>query len=587
MISPQPLAGSSNDSVFDRIALSLSGGGFRASAYSLGTLKALYQLGLLEQVHMLSTASGGTITGAYYAMRRKSGHTFPDIYHDFYKILNQDAILPQALARWEAGMRAGGPQYKLIQAFAETYSQQLYGEARLGMFWEPDASAQAPFHLQSLIFGATEMYSGLAFRFQHSAYLPAPKGKTRETYAIDNGNVSLPAEHARKLRLGDVVAASSCFPGGFEPLVLPDDFFPGNPPAQLLTKGGRRTSDRVALLDGGIYDNQGIDSLLVANERNRRHLEQVQLSHSARQAALLQPTTLFLVADVGGADKNIYQPPPPLPHAAWAPKLWHILLLLVVLVAGLGLGAWQLHEAGTSPFFSGVLAGLGTVGALGLLVAGWGIGKLRRMLHSQSPNLPDWVLPRLARLSVPQLRQLLALRLGSTLKLLTSVFMRRVRSQNYEQLYRQPGGNKPAYQIVSSIIGAIANDFELQTDRISKKQKKEVPKKPRVRQQLAAVFPTIDSARKMGTTLWWQQEKWRLPAIVASAEITLCYQLLRRFEKHPPRPDSREAEVQRRAQLLWDAYQRGGPNYLVPLAAMPALQDASGTVEQILATSDR
>ncbi|SHM26794.1 patatin-like phospholipase family protein [Hymenobacter psychrotolerans] len=155
MTAAPPPAAHSDACVFDRIALSLSGGGFRASAYSLGTLKALYQLGLLEQVHMLSTASGGTITGAYYAMRRKSGHAFPAIYHDFYRLLEQDALLPQALARWEAGMQAAGAQYKLIQAFAETYSHHLYGEARLGMIWEPDASAQAPFHLQSLVFGAT------------------------------------------------------------------------------------------------------------------------------------------------------------------------------------------------------------------------------------------------------------------------------------------------------------------------------------------------------------------------------------------------------------------------------------------------
>ncbi|SHM26830.1 hypothetical protein [Hymenobacter psychrotolerans] len=434
------------------------------------------------------------------------------------------------------------------------------------------------------------MYSGLAFRFQYSAYLPAPQSQHRETYAIGNGNVSLPAEHARKLRLGDVVAASSCFPGGFEPLVLPDDFFPGSPPAQLLTKGGRRTSDRVALLDGGIYDNQGIDSLLVANERNRRHLEQVQHSHSARQAALLQPTTLFLVADVGGADKDIYQAPAPLLYSARAPRLGQVALLLTGLVAGLvaglALGAWQLYAAGNFPFWSGVLAGLGAVGGLGLLAIGWGISRLRGLLQSHGPQLPGWVLPRLARLSVPQAKQLLALRLGSTLKLLTSVFMRRVHSQNYEQLYRQPGGIKPAYQIVSSIIGAIATDYERQTAKTGRKEKP-APKKVKVSQQLGAVFPTIDSARKMGTTLWWQQDKWRLPAIVASAEITLCYQLLRRFEKHPPQPGSREAEVQRRTQLLWDAYQRGGPGYLVPLAAMPVLQQPEGTVEQVLSTSER
>jgi hypothetical protein len=192
----QPPLPASEENLFSRIALSLSGGGFRASAYSLGTFKALYLLGLLENVHMLSTASGGTITGAYYAMRRKQGDAFEAIYHDFYALLAEDAMLPHALARWQEAVGAHGTHYKLIQAFADTYSEELYGEARLGLFWEPDAVAHAPFHLQSIIFGATEMYTGLTFRFQHGAYLPPPKGKARESYAIGNGNVSIPTEYA-------------------------------------------------------------------------------------------------------------------------------------------------------------------------------------------------------------------------------------------------------------------------------------------------------------------------------------------------------------------------------------------------------
>ncbi len=46
------------------IALSLSGGGFRAAAYHLGVLRLLDRAGLLGDVSVISTASGGSFVGA-------------------------------------------------------------------------------------------------------------------------------------------------------------------------------------------------------------------------------------------------------------------------------------------------------------------------------------------------------------------------------------------------------------------------------------------------------------------------------------------------------------------------------------------
>jgi predicted acylesterase/phospholipase RssA len=554
--------------LFDRIALSLSGGGFRAAAYSLGTLKGLYLLGLLDKVHMLSTASGGTITGAYYAMRRKRGVEFAQIYQDFYQLLDQDEILPQALARWESAIPSAS--YKLIQAFADTYSQEVYGEARLGLFWEPDPSPTAPFHLQSLIFGATEMYSGLTFRFQYGAFLPPPKGKLRDSYMVGNGNVWIKTQYARQLRLGDVVAASSCFPGGFEPLILPDDFFP-HPTADMLGGGSKQVPGRIALLDGGIYDNQGIESLLRANERNAKYADQVKATHPPEQAALLQPTTLFLIADVSGADKDLYQAAPLTKVTSYSPTLRQAAGAGLGALAALGLAALWLSLRPGSQFWGGLLAGFAVVG---LALAGlgfWAWHQLQQVLLGVGRQLPGWVLPRLQRFSLRQLAQLLALRFNSTKALLTSVFMRRVRSLNYEQVYRQPDQAKPSYEVMSSIIGRLVSDYE-----------KGKPKKANsVTSQLAAVYPTICRAREMPTTLWWQGDKDRLPAIVASAEITLYYQLLVRFEKQPPPAGTPEAEVQRRAQLLWDAYQQKAVGQLLPIGAWSVLQQPAGTVEQL------
>lgn len=90
--------------------------------------------------------------------------------------------------------------------------------------------------------------------------------------------------HAQKLRLADCVAASFAFPGGFEPLVFPNDFFrPRQESSDATGRHRRENPDEtarlmearahfqndlicdhkkyLALLDGGLYDNLGLASI--------------------------------------------------------------------------------------------------------------------------------------------------------------------------------------------------------------------------------------------------------------------------------------------------------------------------------------
>src|SRR5437016_6078757 len=48
-----------------RIALALSGGGFRASLFHLGLLRRIAELGWLKSIDVISTVSGGSIVGAF------------------------------------------------------------------------------------------------------------------------------------------------------------------------------------------------------------------------------------------------------------------------------------------------------------------------------------------------------------------------------------------------------------------------------------------------------------------------------------------------------------------------------------------
>jgi len=59
-----------------KIGLSLSGGGYRATIYHLGTLRKLKEMELLDKVDVISTISGGSITGAYYGLKGNDFEAF-------------------------------------------------------------------------------------------------------------------------------------------------------------------------------------------------------------------------------------------------------------------------------------------------------------------------------------------------------------------------------------------------------------------------------------------------------------------------------------------------------------------------------
>jgi predicted acylesterase/phospholipase RssA len=77
--------GEQSGSPFRNIALSLSGGGTRAVGYHLGTLDYLHRCGLLEQVGILSTVSGGTLVGASYVLSVEENISFQDLFFDFFE----------------------------------------------------------------------------------------------------------------------------------------------------------------------------------------------------------------------------------------------------------------------------------------------------------------------------------------------------------------------------------------------------------------------------------------------------------------------------------------------------------------------
>src|SRR5687767_13049245 len=80
-----------------KVGLALSGGGYRATAFHLGTLKALHEMDLLGKVDVISTISGGSITGACYCTYEGD---FDNFYNDLYSGLQKKNVIRNVLLSW-------------------------------------------------------------------------------------------------------------------------------------------------------------------------------------------------------------------------------------------------------------------------------------------------------------------------------------------------------------------------------------------------------------------------------------------------------------------------------------------------------
>ena len=118
---------------FSNIALSLSGGGYRATTFHLGAMSLLNSLEydnntLLSRVTILSTISGGTLTGVMYAMKIAEGGTYYDCFTKLYQLLEEDKLVERALHnlnnpnKWTNKHKSRD----VINAFAEVYNEYFY-----------------------------------------------------------------------------------------------------------------------------------------------------------------------------------------------------------------------------------------------------------------------------------------------------------------------------------------------------------------------------------------------------------------------------------------------------------------------------
>lgn len=495
------------------IALALSGGGYRAAAFHLGTLRTLQQVGLLEDVAILSTVSGGTFVGAMYAMRHSQGKSFEEFFYEFREKLHTRRPLHRAAELLVSNFSRRLPRCTLIVAQAEAIDEQFFDGCRFGELFD------RPIHLDEITFNATDFRAGLPFRFQKSL---------NARVKIGNGKHAMPLELAKQLRLSDIVAASSCFPGGFEPFGFPHDFdWPNRSAAlqELAVKEDSPFETPIPLMDGGVADNQGLGSLLVALERRKPDERKIGLIliSDADQAAnrpLLdhsrdpQPTGLrishvFLAARVLG----------------WVGVIATFLLgwrLGKMILSG-NLGSWlSFVEA----VFS-LLVVSATVGALA-----WTRRTFRRFIWDRIPRDAGIDIPgTVERTTTNWLADLLWMRLESLFAMSNSVFMKNLRDLRYRSLFSDNDYRK---RVVANLI------YDLATTRRRTESLGITPSEEM--RQIA------ERTRDLPTCLWFDSEQ-QLDEAILCGRFTTCYNLLRHISEMPTEESSRD--LRQKLELLW------------------------------------
>lgn len=255
----------------NKIGLSLSGGGYRAAAFHLGTLRSLHRMGLLNKLDYLSTVSGGSIIGASYCQKVKSGISFPE-FEEYFKDRLQRSVISRILVStsfirfilafiiililviyfsvftnegW-IGLLIGilGVWFLVKFQFKLFPASKVIEKIYDNIFFEKAVLKDLP-DKPLLIINSTNLQSGRLFYF------------TSIKMSDSSYDGSYTAEQKRIFKheqfpLSRAVMSSSSVPSFFTPVKISPEYFEDINEVKTI---------QPLLIDGGVYDNQGIHKL--------------------------------------------------------------------------------------------------------------------------------------------------------------------------------------------------------------------------------------------------------------------------------------------------------------------------------------
>lgn len=226
-----------------KTGLALSGGGYRAMLFNLGSVWRLNEMGWLRRIDMVTSVSGGSILNGVLATRwARLAWDAAGVATNFRQLVAEPVReMSRRTVDVVAGLEGMASFFSSIaDKVTECYDDVLFQGARL-----PDVPAFDPGRTPRFLFYATSLQTGSSVRIEK---------KRLADYRI--GEIPDP-----DLPMARVVAASSAFPPVLSPVEL--EFDPGDwrelEGAYLYGNDALRR--RMVLTDGGVYDNMGLEAL--------------------------------------------------------------------------------------------------------------------------------------------------------------------------------------------------------------------------------------------------------------------------------------------------------------------------------------
>jgi predicted acylesterase/phospholipase RssA len=530
------------------IALSFSGGGFRAAAYSLGCLSYLNYLEynnkpLLQRVSFISSTSGGSIANLVYSHHLYKGKDFKTFYSFLKSKLAGDDLLKNALsilnddAKWKDRPEKSR---NIINAFSLAYESLFEGES----FEVFNDTSNTP-HVKEICVNATEFTNGLSFRFHSQNPDLTSHGQ------IGNGHIHYNdsgLDKALSIKLSDILAASSCFPSGFEPMIFPRDFANSKVPGRSLMEGLSykaneftldpynhlsllsdkefRSELEFGLMDGGVADNQAIDAFMLAEDRVKKGEQRFDL---------------LICCDVTSYLMDGYSLP--LQKKYLLDFISIRALIVLAVLAALWLPAMVVWDRGIWQPWQYITGTLSSIPVAAFLYIGY-----KRLKSLFGKKVPDstWTKTfgkhkgQLLRLSLGAVRKMIAARFKSVFILANDIYLKQIRRQYYDALFSTA---KYRERTIQNTI------YDLSRAKISFSGKQPVPA------PTTAIVDMAEKSRTMATTLWFDQhhiDNQVLSAIIATGQFTTCYNLIRHINKRHDDGKATAEELAMLGQLMQD-----------------------------------
>lgn len=518
-----------------KIALAFSGGGYRASAFNLGTLTYLDKVSidgesLLSKVIVLSTISGGTITGAKYALAIKKGESLDDVYTSLYKFfLNVDLISDSVKILGSSEHWQEGRVKSLINSFADIYDNCLFEKDKFGIL----LNEENPIHLKHISFNATEFTTGLQFRFQVSEKVLFSQPNEPEKGIIGNYENRIPEDIAKEIRMADILAASSCFPGGFEPINFPTDF--RLPQSKVLNDFIQDARFPIGLMDGGIVDNQGIEPIILAEERMKRNNPDKKDNN----------LDLIIVSDVSSPYMEGFKSS--IQHKE---NWWRRLTIQKIKTITLSLIIISVLSIIYSALFQQIAISIISTLIFTISASLFGITSTLISQIKKNGTIKGSKLKGFLHIKIGVFEDLLKNRIMSMLKLTGGVFMKHIRRLNYKKIYEYEHWKN------RRIMNAI---YEL---RIGEKKIEEKFQKGKISESLlpsSKIQEISKVASNMETSLWFEErhdENKTLDSLIACGQYNICWNLLEYIEKIKREIDEKDNNMNENHLLLISCEQR-------------------------------